>query len=322
MVTAGVVTGVGQSITTGLGNTLTITGYNPATGVVTYSYTLTGAEQHADGAGTNALNEHLPVLVSDSDGDVAQGTLEITIRDDVPKAVDDSNPASASEQHIELTGNVLGNDIQGADRVPAGPVIAGTYVGTYGTLVLAADGSYTYTLNTSDPDFKNLGGGGHGVETFTYTIKDADGDTSSATLTLNISNLDDPVQLDGLDAQGGRLVVYEKHLHDGSAPDASALTQQGTFKVTAADGLQSLTVGGISVVSGGVVAGFPQSIVTAEGNTLTITGYDSSTGMVSYSYTLLDNEQHRPGRAATASPNSSRWSPRISTAAPPPVTCR
>ncbi|MDH1576553.1 retention module-containing protein, partial [Pseudomonas sp. GD03746] len=83
VVTAGVVTGVGQSITTGLGNTLTITGYNPATGVVSYSYTLTGAEQHVEGAGNNSQSEHLPVLVSDSDGDVAQGSLDVVLRDDV-----------------------------------------------------------------------------------------------------------------------------------------------------------------------------------------------------------------------------------------------
>ncbi|WDY59384.1 retention module-containing protein [Pseudomonas sp. PSKL.D1] len=300
VVTAGVVTGVGQSITTGLGNTLTITGYNPSTGVVSYSYTLTGAEQHADGAGTNTLSEHLPVLVSDTDGDVAQGSLDVIIRDDVPKAVNDGNATAATEQHVELTGNVLTNDVQGADRVPGGPVIAGTFVGTYGTLVLAADGSYTYTLNTSDPDFKQLGGGGNGVETFAYTIKDADGDTSTATLALNVSNLDDPVTLDGLGTQGSQLTVYEKNLVDGTAPDASALTQQGSFKVTAPDGLQSLTVGGITVVSGGVAAGFPQSIVTPEGNTLTITGYNASTGVVSYSYTLLDNESHPNGQGSNS----------------------
>ncbi|WP_207938175.1 hypothetical protein, partial [Pseudomonas sp. 51_B] len=119
---------------------------------------------------------------------------------------------------------------------------------------------------------------------------DADGDTSTATLTLNVNNLDDPVTLNGLDVQSGELTVYEKNLSDGSAPDANALTQQGTFKVTAADGLQSLTVGGIAVVTAGVAAGFPQTVTTPEGNTLTVTGYDSATGTVSYRYTLTGNE--------------------------------
>ncbi|CAK16632.1 retention module-containing protein [Pseudomonas entomophila] len=284
VVTAGSVTGVGHSIVTGLGNLLTITGYNPATGVVSYSYTLTGAEQHP--SGDNTLGEHFPVLASDSDGDVASGSLDVIILDDVPKAVNDSNPVTATEQHPELSGNVLGNDIQGADRIPSGPVVAGTFVGTYGTLVLAADGSYTYTLNPDDADFKNLHGGGNGVEHFTYTLKDADGDTSTAILTLNVSNLNDPVTLGGLGVEGGELTVFEKHLADGSAPNPGALTQSGTFTLTALDGLQTLSVGGISVVSGGVAAGFPQSITTALGNTLTITGYNPATGVVSYSYTL------------------------------------
>ncbi|MGE8114035.1 retention module-containing protein [Pseudomonas sp. NPDC086566] len=295
VVTGGVVSGVGQSITTGLGNILTITAYNPHTGEVSYSYTLTASGQHIENDGTKSLTEHLQVLVSDSDGDVAQGSLDVIIHDDAPQAFDDGNAVTATEQHVELTGNVLSNDVQGADRVAGGPVIAGTYTGTYGTLVLAADGSYTYSLNPNAPDFKNLGGGGNGVEHFTYTIKDADGDTSTATLTLNVSNLNDPVTLNGLDVQNGELTVYEKNLSDGTAPDANALTQQGTFKVTAADGLQSLTVGGIAVVTGGVAAGFPQSVVTPEGNTLTITGYNPTTGVVSYSYTLTDNGNHPDG---------------------------
>ncbi|WP_312817722.1 retention module-containing protein, partial [Pseudomonas sp.] len=295
VVTGGVVTGVGQSIATGLGNILTITGYNPDTGEVSYSYTLTASGQHIENDGAKSLTEHLQVLVSDSDGDVAQGSLDVIIHDDAPQAFDDGNAVTATEQHVELTGNVLSNDIQGADRVAGGPVIAGTYTGTYGTLVLAADGSYTYTLNPNAPDFTNLGGGGEGVEHFTYTIKDADGDTSTATLTLNISNLNDPVTLNGLDVQNGELSVYEKNLSDGTSPDANALTQQGTFKVTAPDGLQSLSVGGIAVVTGGVAVGFPQSVVTPQGNTLTITGYNPSTGVVSYSYTLTDNGNHPDG---------------------------
>jgi hypothetical protein len=88
--------------------------------------------------------------------------------DDLPKAVDDSNTSTASESQLILTGNVLTNDVQGADRVPTGPVTAGTFTGTYGTLELHTDGTYTYTLNTNDADFKNLHGGGNGTET-TYT---------------------------------------------------------------------------------------------------------------------------------------------------------
>ncbi|KJH77578.1 retention module-containing protein [Pseudomonas sp. ES3-33] len=292
----GVAAGFPQSITTQLGNTLTITGYDPATGVVSYSYTLNGNDTHSAGDGANSLSEQFTVVAGDTNGDTATGSLDINITDDAPTAIDDSNANTASETLLTLTGSVLPNDIQGADRIPtgpnSGPVIGGTFTGTYGTLVLNPNGTYTYTLNPNDADFKALHGGGSGTESFVYTLTDSDGDTSTATLVLNIHNNDDPIDIGGLGVSGGELSVYEKNLGDGSAPDAGALTQSGTFTITALDGVQSLSIGGISVVSGGVSAGLPQSITTPLGSTLTITGYDSATGVVSYSYTLADNETH------------------------------
>ncbi|QXH60642.1 retention module-containing protein [Pseudomonas azerbaijanorientalis] len=305
VISGGVAAGSAQSITTPLGSTLTFTGYNPATGVVSYSYTLNRAETHASGEGANSLTERVTVVASDSNGDSATGTLDLTIIDDVPKAVDDNN-GIASETLLTLNGNVLTNDVQGADRVPvgenSGPITPGTFTGTYGTLVLNANGTYTYTLNTSDADFKALHGGGDGTDTFTYTITDADGDSSTANLVLQIHNNDDPVTIGGLNVEGGELTVFEKNLGDGSAPDATALTQNGTFTVTALDGVTTLTVGGIAVVTAGVAAGFPQSITTPLGSTLTITGFNAATGVVSYSYTLNDNEAHPTANGANTLP--------------------
>ncbi|WP_434561966.1 retention module-containing protein [Pseudomonas sp. Z4-20] len=304
VIAGGVPTGFPQSITSALGNTLTITGYNPATGVVSYSYTLTDNETHPTGDGANSISEQFPVVAVDTDGDTANGTLDVNITDDVPQAIDDSHASTASQTLVSLTGNVLPNDHQGADRIPtgpdSGPIIGGTFTGTYGTLVLNPNGTYTYTLNTSDPQFVALHGGGSDTETFPYTLTDADGDTSTANLVLQVHNNDDPVVIAGLDTDGGELTVQEKNLDDGSSPDASALTQSGTFTVTALDGVQTLSVGGISVVSGGVTAGFPQSITTALGNTLTITGFNAVTGVVSYSYTLLDNEAHPNANGANS----------------------
>ncbi|WP_085584946.1 retention module-containing protein [Pseudomonas sp. R25(2017)] len=306
VIVGGVAAGFPQSVTTPLGNTLTVIGYNPATGTVTYSYTLNGSETHASGDGANSLGEHFTVVAGDSNGDTSTGSLDVNITDDVPKAVDDSNASTASETTLTLTGNVLPNDVQGADRIPvgpdSGPVVSGTFVGTYGTLVLNANGTYTYTLNTSDADFKNLHGGGSGTETFTYTLRDADGDTSTANLVLQVHNNDDPVVIGGLNVEGGEVTVFEKNLSLGSAPDSAALTQSGTFTVTALDGVTTLTVGGIAVVTNGVAAGFPQSVTTPLGSTLTITGFNAATGVVSYSYTLVDNEAHPNANGANNLP--------------------
>ncbi|WP_256584905.1 Ig-like domain-containing protein, partial [Pseudomonas sp. Irchel s3a18] len=290
VVTNGVNAGFPQTFTTGLGNTLTITGYDSASGLVSYSYTLNDNENHPTASGSNSLNESFSVTVTDSNGTTATDSLDVSIVDDVPAAVNDSNAGAASEIQTILSGNVLSNDTQGADRVPTGPITAQTVNGTYGQLVLAANGTYTYTVDTGNPAFLALKT--NGTETFTYTLTDADGDTSTATLVLNVHNNDDPVTITGLQVEGGELTVYEKNLGDGSAPGSSNLTQSATFTVTALDGVQTLSVGGINVVTNGVNAGFPQTFTTGLGNTLTITGYDSASGLVSYSYTLNDNENH------------------------------
>ncbi|MBT9574581.1 MAG: retention module-containing protein, partial [Pseudomonas umsongensis] len=295
VISAGVANGFPQSIITPLGSTLTITGYNPTTGVVSYSYTLNDNENHSSGDGTQ-LSEHFTVIAGDSNGDSATGSLDVTIVDDMPKANDDNNLDTASETRLTLEGSVLGNDVQGADRVAigpnSGPITPGTFIGTYGTLVLNANGTYTYTLNPGDADFKALHAGGNGTETFTYTLTDADGDTSTANLVLNVHNNDDGVTLGGLDVAGGELTVYEKNLMYGSDPDAPALTQHGTFTVIAPDGLQSLSISGVSIISGGVVQPLPISGSTWLGSTLTVTGFDPATGVVSYSYTLNYTETH------------------------------
>ncbi|WP_414925238.1 Ig-like domain-containing protein, partial [Pseudomonas sp. IT-P291] len=185
--------------------------------------------------------------VVDDNGTTATGSLDVNIVDDLPEGVDDSHASTASETLLTLSGNVLSNDVQGADRVTlgenAGPITPGTFTGTYGTLVLNANGSYTYTLNTSDADFIDLHGGGNGSETFSYTLTDADGDSSTANLVLQIHNNDDSVTVGGLNVGGGELTVFEKNLSDGSNPDALALTQNGTFTVSAQDGVTSLSVG-------------------------------------------------------------------------------
>ncbi|HDN9513353.1 TPA: type I secretion C-terminal target domain-containing protein [Aeromonas salmonicida] len=269
---------------------------------MSYSYTLTDNEEHPSGEGNNNLFEDFAVTLVDSDGDSANNTLSVRIVDDVPTASNDSNPGVASEASLVLGGNVLGNDVQGADGAA---VTAGTLTGTYGSLVLGADGSYTYTLNPADPQFVALPGGATGSEVFTYVLTDGDGDTSTATLTLSIRNDNDNVTITDLTPKGdgGDATVFEDDLLStrgtgesaGSDSSKESTTVTGSFTISAPDGVQTLSVGGISLVSGGVVASVPQSVTTGFGNTLTITAYNPATGLVSYSYTLTDNEEHPSG---------------------------
>ncbi|WP_415265261.1 VCBS domain-containing protein, partial [Pseudomonas serbica] len=88
-----------------------------------YTYTLTSPASttpHADD-GANTLHESFTYQATDSLGNIVTNTIEIAIVDDVPKAIDDTHPNTASETLLTLEGNVLGNDVQGADRVATGP---------------------------------------------------------------------------------------------------------------------------------------------------------------------------------------------------------
>jgi VCBS repeat-containing protein len=88
----------------------------------TYTYTLTSpatTTPHADD-GANTLTETFTYQATDSLGNVVTSTIVVSIVDDVPKAVNDSNATSASETQLTLTGNVLTNDVQGADVVAIG----------------------------------------------------------------------------------------------------------------------------------------------------------------------------------------------------------
>ncbi|MCY9836526.1 retention module-containing protein, partial [Aeromonas media] len=156
-----------------------------------------------------------------------------------------------------------------------------------GTLIINADGSYTFTpaLNYTGP-----------VPPANYIVTDGD-DTNNSTLTITITPTDETVSLGGLQVEGGELVLNEAALADGSSPDAAGLTKIGAFTFNAADGIQSLALGGVVLISNGqVISSFPQAIPSPLGNQLLVTGISynpvTGAGTVTYSYTLSDNEAH------------------------------
>ena len=72
--------------------------------------------------------------------------------------------------------------------------------GSYGTLTLNADGSYTYVVNNDNPRFRRYALPADTLtETFTYTMRDTAGALASATLTVTIRGANDnPVALDNI----------------------------------------------------------------------------------------------------------------------------
>ncbi|MGU5686242.1 retention module-containing protein, partial [Aeromonas allosaccharophila] len=213
--------------------------------------------------------------------------------------LDDLSEAVVTLEDSQVSGNLLENSTNPdgpADAsivsydwginigVPAG--VAATITGV-GTLSINPDGSYTFT---PAPNYDGA------VPPINYQVTDGQ-DTVTSTLVISITPVDEEVDLAGLDREGGEVQVSDTNLADGSAPNAAALTQSGVFTFNAPDGVQSLTLGGVTLITDGQLgASFPQSIISPLGNVLTITAvtYNPATGegQVSYSYTLGDNENH------------------------------
>ncbi|WP_301102170.1 tandem-95 repeat protein, partial [Propionivibrio sp.] len=157
-------------------------------------------------------------IVSDGHGgsSTATASLNVTPVNDGPVAAADF--AAVTEAGVtpnntpfagtpSAIGNVLTNDTDvdsgDAKIVSAVNGLAGNVgsvlAGVYGTLTLAANGAYTYTLDNADPDTQALAQGAIPTETFTYTLRDAAGLTSSNTLTVTINGSNDaPLAVDDI----------------------------------------------------------------------------------------------------------------------------
>ncbi|KAF0844404.1 putative secreted protein (type I secretion substrate) [Methylovorus glucosotrophus] len=253
-------------ITTDKG-TLTVVGYNATTGVVSYTY-----DPNVQTSATT-VTDSLPITVTDANGQTASDTLDVNITDTGPTAVNDTNSITEDATPNQVTGNVLNNDNIGAD-VKVDPVTTtGTFVGQYGTLVLNANGTYTYTLNNANPAVNALNENQSLQDVFSYTIKDADGTEATANLTITING--------HTDSPPGLIV-------EGTTLPETADATPGSFLVEAEAGISSITISGttdhvVTLQQLNNLATDPITITTPRG-TLVLTGYDATTGVVSYTY--------------------------------------
>ncbi|NMY49591.1 retention module-containing protein [Pseudomonas sp. WS 5011] len=275
----------------GTNGTLTITGFDAATGVVSYSYDPTGTSTDHS---TGAVVDSFAVVVTDPQGDTQAGTpsLDILIIDTAPVANADTRTVSEDDTGIEgnlVTGTNATADTLGADAATVTGLQAGNagsaevtgnlggtgVAGIYGTLIVNASGGYSYVTNAAA---QALVAGASVTDTFSYTLKDSDGSFSTTTVTFTVTGA----------SEGVPTVTIP---NDGAGVDASDLnvaengTTTGSFTISAPDGLTSLGLGN-TVISAADLANSANSNVTVPGTngTLTITGFDAATGVVSYSY--------------------------------------
>ncbi|PBJ24138.1 hypothetical protein BSF44_21800 [Pseudomonas sp. ACN8] len=151
---------------------------------------------------SETLSETFTYRMTDTAGVTSDARLTVVIQgaDDNPVAQNDSAVASDETPAPQVTGNVLPNDsdVDGNDHLQVVAIRTGAETGTgtagvigqpilglYGTLVLNADGSYTYTIDQSNPQVLAAAGLGQVLrDVFTYTINDLSGASDQAELVI------------------------------------------------------------------------------------------------------------------------------------------
>ncbi|MCO7216796.1 MULTISPECIES: retention module-containing protein [unclassified Halomonas] len=282
--------------------TLTITGFNPESGIVTYQYTENGlAANHA--AGDGSVFDRFDIVVTDSTGETVSESLDINIIDTAPDANDDS-AALGEEAVTAISGNVLDNDSAGADSMTFDG-FTGNASASYGSFIHNDDGSWSYRVDPDNADVQALKDNQTLKETFSYTLTDADGDTSSATLTITINGSDDDVptieipdgnepggnepdgnEPDGSDPNGPEVVAG-----DHSVVEGSGATVTGSMTVAADAGIKQVSLTDqsgktVDITGASTGPGAPKSVVVeGKHGSVTVTDYDAASGKITYSYT-------------------------------------
>ncbi len=298
-------TGTPQPFTDGTGTLTAWFTYDPTTGrgEIHYRYTL------LDNTAGDPSSVSFAVVVTDADGDRSTGgDLVIKIEDDTPTAVADTDTVAAG-QTVAETGNVLSDDVQGADgglsvvgvvlgpsATPVSGGVGAEITGNFGALTLNADGTYSYAHN---------GRPGGGTDTFTYTMQDADGSQSTTTLTITVEN-SSPGGINIPQAGRAETTVSEAGLPErtvngttksaGSNPAAPTTTQDGTITFDPPDGVSKVELGGH------ILTGTPQPFTDPTGSLTAWFTYDLATGRgeIHYRYTLLDNTAGNPSSVSFA----------------------
>ncbi|WP_028311381.1 Ig-like domain-containing protein [Derxia gummosa] len=189
------------------------------------------------GAGETATDV-FTYTVADGHGGSSTATVSITVtgRNDAPVAADDRLSVTAGQTLvIDAADGVLVNDgdADAHDQlVVSGVALArlaggGTLTGHLGDLVLAADGSLSYTASHA----ADLRAGETADDVFTYAISDGHGGSATARLTITVTGTADaPVFSTGAGADAGSVTEDDS---------ITTLEVRGTLAVTDADHGQS-----------------------------------------------------------------------------------
>ncbi len=274
-------------------------------GSYTYAVDNTNTAVQALRISGQTLQDVFTYKVSDTDGSTSLATITVTIQgaNDAPTAIVDTVTAveaggsNNALYSVNPSGNVLTNDtdpdsnangetklvtgVVGGIAASASGFVNTNVNGLYGSITIAADGSYTYVVNNNNATVQALRNSSNTLmDVFTYTMTDAAGSTSSQQISVTIQGSNDtPIAV-----SDGAIAV------EAGGVGNSTVGSNGTGNVLANDtDVDSAAFGETKTVNG-VVAGVAG---TASGNVgsavLGLYGSITLAADGSYSYAVNDS---------------------------------
>ncbi|WKB55779.1 VCBS domain-containing protein [Eleftheria terrae] len=313
-----------------------------------YRYTVdnTAAAVQALRGSSDTLREVFFYRVENGSGsDVASFAVTVQGANDTPAATADTTTAEASSQAApgrDPAGNVLANDsdVDAGDSLsvlrasagagaPATAVTPGsssssggtTLNGLYGVLVIGADGSYRYTVDSNNASVKALAAAGTLTDTFTYEAVDANGLSSVAALTVTVGGAADapvntlPPSHSQYDYEAAAIPGVSVADVDGDLASVTLTVRSGSLSVgsgagqVSGNGSASLTLTGTQAEINGLLAtlSYQASNSFSGEDRLTLVSTDASGQADSDSMSITVSPDPRP--LSVSSPTVNEASP-------------
>lgn len=241
----------------------------------TYTYTLTkpyDTSPDSDNAAQTEQNkESFSYTATDGDGNTVTGTIYVDIVDDVPVAVNDASREVAEDNLAGISGNVMGNDKEGADGADLTHVSfdnGTTWVAIAALHVVAGKGTYTFEAN-GDWAFKPVVTVGNSDvnASFMYRLTDGDGDRVQATQPITVKHANTPF----VQAENFAGLVEEEHL-SGGIDDTASVGMVDTDVPGDLDRTTNVTTGNLDTMLNGGDGTITYGFNTTTGNVTLVGG--------------------------------------------------
>ena len=262
---------------------------NPVTGIVTGVPTIPGVYS-------------VTITVTDNEGDTGSISFDWTVTNTPPVAVPNTNSIS-EDAVVAISGDIRANDFDAEDPTSAlvitsvnGITSPGIVTGNYGTLSFNADGTYTYTLDSTNPNINAFPAGFIASDTFAYEISDTLGLTTASNLTINVVG-----ENDAPTAVNDSFVTTEDlAVSDNVIPNDTEIDTGDTLSILSVNGNLQVIGTPFTLPSGALLTINSDGTYDYDPNGAFDSLLPGETGSDSFNYTITDSN----GGTSTATVNA------------------